>query len=116
VQAVDEEHDTDLSSAANAPLGPCNSDIVQDLPFHRAVRSAPLDADPYDPTAVHEVVDGQETAFKGPIARVVGVVAIVHVLPFHTSISGTTLRLASCVPPTAIHRFEDGQATPASIG
>jgi len=118
VQSIEEKHDTPRRSPApDDPVG----EIAQFVPCQRSA-SVPIEPEP--PTAEHTVGEGHETASSqlcGKEPRVgLGVLSIVHVVPFQLSANVACLPAPIAVvmvllcAPTAVHDVGEGHDTPAS--
>jgi hypothetical protein len=118
VQAVADEQDTAVSWLSFAPVGLGVGWMTQVVPFQR---SASVCGWPkgrkYDPTAVQEVADGQDTPSRSPCAVPVGlgVVWMDQAVPFQVSASVdvSPVEASLMYEPTAVHAVADRHETPS---
>ncbi len=80
-------------------------------PFHASAKVTRAEALMVDPTAVHAVAEGQDTALSTPSLAPVGlgVVWTDQLVPFQTS-----ARVPLSATPTAVQALADGHDTPLS--
>ncbi len=111
--------DTPLRELVVAPTGVGVGRMVHVVPFHvsanvQLVVPISLAFVVEKPTAVHAVVDVQDTPVRELLVAPVtlGVVCAVQVVPFHTSANVRPVLLVFVEEPTAVHAVVDVQDTP----
>ena len=117
-QAVDEVHETAVSTLSPDPFEMGVGLIVHDLPFHASASVATDSVLKLNelPTERHLVDEGHDTPDKtldvAPAGW--GLASTFHFLPFHNSASVTSSPLPLWVSPTAVHADAEAQETASS--
>jgi hypothetical protein len=118
VHAISDVHDTRFSAPLAGPLGSGIAWVDQRTRSRRSARWSGIPApSAYDPTPMHTVIAGHDTAANRPVVAPWGfaIRSPTQFRPFQRSASGWSAPLMSWKDPTVLHAVADMHETSAKL-